>query len=122
VGPAGAFLAQALAERIGRRDGLADHRSRPGPAVLPAVALSVAIVAFGLGTASNALSRRVEARADAYSLGLTRDPAAHIALERRLALRNLADPDPPGLLQALFGTHPTTVQRIGIGEAWAREH
>jgi STE24 endopeptidase len=122
VAPAGAFLAQALAERIGRRDGLADHRSRPGPVVLPAVALSVAIVAFALGTASNALSRRVEARADAYSLGLTRDPAAHIALERRLALRNLADPDPPGLLQALFGTHPTTVQRIGIGEAWAREH
>ena len=25
------------------------------------------------------------------------------------------------LLQILFGTHPTTLERIGIGEAWARK-
>ena len=79
-------------------------------------------MAFGLGAASNVLSRQVEARADAFSLDLTRDPAAHIAFERRLALRNISDPDPPALLQALFGTHPTTLERIGIGEAWARSH
>src|SRR5215211_450570 len=120
VAPAGAYLVQQLAERLGRREGMADHRARPGPAVLPALVLSVAIVSFGLGTFSNVLSRRVEASADSFSLRLTHDPAAFVGLERRLALTNVADPSPPGFLQALFGTHPTTVQRIGIGEAYAR--
>jgi len=120
VAPAGAYLVQQLAERLGRREGMSDHRARPGPAVLPALVLSVAIVSFGLGTFSNVLSRRVEASADSFSLRLTHDPAAFVGLERRLALTNVADPSPPGFLQALFGTHPTTVQRIGIGEAYAR--
>jgi STE24 endopeptidase len=120
VAPAGTFLGQALAERIGRRRGLGDPRARPGPRALPALVLSLAVVSFALGLASNVVSRRVEARADAFSLRLARDPAAFIALERRLALRNVSDPDPPAVLQALFGTHPTTVQRIGIGEAFSR--
>jgi STE24 endopeptidase len=120
VAPAGTFLAQALAERLGARRGLADPSARPGPAALPALALSLALVSFALGSAGNALSRRVEASADAFALHETRDPAAFIALERRLAVVNLADPDPPKLLQVLFGTHPTTVERIGFGEAWER--
>jgi STE24 endopeptidase len=122
VAPAGTFLAQALAERIGRREGLGDPARTPGPAALPALVLSLALVSFALGSASNVLSRKVEASADGFSLQLTHDPAAQIELERRLAISNVADPDPPKLLQILFGTHPTTVQRIGIGEAWAREH
>jgi STE24 endopeptidase len=118
VAPAGTFLAQALAERFARRYSLADPDRKPGPIVLPAVALSIAIVSFAFGSASNVLSRQVEARADAFSLRLTNDPAAFVQLERRLALRNISDPDPPALTHALFGTHPTTVERIGIGEAF----
>jgi STE24 endopeptidase len=64
----------------------------------------------------------VEASADGFSLSLTHDPAAQIALQRRLAISNVADPNPPRWLQILFGTHPTTLQRIGMGEAWARQH
>ena len=122
VAPAGTFLAQALAERIGRRDGLGVPGVKPGPAALPALALSVALVSFGLGIAGNQLSRKVEASADSFSLDLTRNPAAHIALERSLAVRNVSDPDPPVVTHWLFGTHPTTLDRIGIGEAWASEH
>jgi STE24 endopeptidase len=118
VAPGGTFLAQALAERLARRDGLADPRRKPGPVVLPAVALAIAIVSFGLGAASNVLSRQVEARADAFALRLTHDPAAFIQFQRRLALRNVSDPDPPDLTQLLFGTHPTPAERIGIGEAF----
>jgi STE24 endopeptidase len=120
VAPAGTFLAQQLAERIGRRQGLGAPGRMPGPAVLPALALSLALVSFGLGIASNVLSRRIEARADAFSLRLTGDPAAFIGFERRITVKNVADPDPPRLLQLLFGTHPTTLERIGAGEAWAR--
>jgi len=64
------------------------------------------------------VSRRVEARADAFALELTRNPQAHIELEHRLSVKNVGDPDPPELLHALFGTHPTTIERIGIGEAY----
>jgi STE24 endopeptidase len=122
VAPAGTLLAQLLAERIGRREGLGEPDRRPGPAALPALVLSVAIVSFGLGIGGNQLSRPVEASADQFSLDLTDNPAAHIALEREIAVRNISDPDPPRGWQALFGTHPTTVERIGIGEAWALEH
>jgi STE24 endopeptidase len=121
VAPAGVYLVQRLAEAFGRREGLGDPGRRAGPSALPAIVLAVSIVSLVLGSVSNVLSRQVEARADAFSLELTRDPAAHIALERELAERNITDPDPPALFQALFGTHPTTVDRIGIGEAWARE-
>ena len=122
VAPAGVFLTQRLAERFGRREGLGDPAAKPGPSALPALAVAVTLVSLGLGFASNVLSRQVEARADVFSLELTENPAAHIALERELAERNIADPDPPALLHTLFGTHPTTIERIGIGEAWARDH
>jgi STE24 endopeptidase len=122
VAPAGTLLAQRLAEAFARRERLGDRAVKPGPAVLPAIALSLALVTFGMSVASNVLSRQVEGRADAFSLRLTRDPAAFVQLERRLALRNISDPDPPWLLHRLFGTHPTTVERIGIGEAWQGEN
>ena len=118
VAPAGTFLTQRLAEAFGRRTGLGDPVARPGPAALPAIALAVAIATFGFTAASNVLSRQVEARADAFSLRLTNDPASFVQFERRLAIRNISDPDPPGLWQILFGTHPTTLQRIGIGKAF----
>jgi STE24 endopeptidase len=63
------------------------------------------------------LSRQVEARADAFSLRLTGDPSSFVEFHRRLAVRNVSDPDPPRFWQILFGTHPTTLQRIGIGVA-----
>jgi STE24 endopeptidase len=122
VAPAGVYLSQRLAETFGRREGLGDPSRKPGPSALPAIALAVSLVSLAFGSASNVVSRQVEARADSFSLELTHNPAALIALQRELAERNISDPDPPALLQALFGTHPTTVQRIGIGEAWARDH
>jgi Zn-dependent protease with chaperone function len=113
VAPAGSYLVQRLAETLGRREGL----DEPGPADLPAVALAAALVGAVLGPASNAMSRRVEAAADAFALRLTEEPAAFVEMQRRLAVRNLADPDPPRLSRILFGTHPTTAERIGMGEA-----
>ncbi len=118
VAPAGTFLTQRLAERFGRRYGMGDPAVKPGPVVLPAIALAVGIATFCFSSASNVLSREVEASADSFSLRLTDDPAAFVQFEQRLAVHNISDPDPPELWQALFGTHPTTLQRIGIGEAF----
>jgi STE24 endopeptidase len=112
VAPAGTFLVQALAER-------ARPRGRLGtPAALPAIALSIAVVSLGLGCASNVLSRKVEASADSFALRLTRDPEDFIGFQRRISVQNVGDPDPPGWYQALFGTHPTTLERIGAGVAF----
>ena len=122
VAPAGTFAAQRLAEAFGRRQGLGDPARRAGPAALPAIALAISLVTFGLGTASNVLSREVEASADSFALRTTGDSRAFIAFERRLAIRNIADPDPPAVWQFLFGTHPTAVQRIGIGTAFAESN
>ena len=118
VAPAASFLVQRLSE--GFDPSLADTRTRRGPAVLPAIAFSLALVSFGTGIASNALSRPVEANADAFALRVTGDPQGFIALERRLAVTNVADPDPPRLTQLLFGTHPTTKERIGFGVTYER--
>ena len=112
VAPAGTFLVQALSERFYRR------RPLGTPAALPAIALSIALASLVFGWASNALSRRVEASADSFSLELTGDAKDFIGFQRRLAIQNVSDPDPPELLHVLFDTHPTTIERIGAGVAF----
>jgi STE24 endopeptidase len=112
VAPAGTFLVQTLAERF------AGRRRLGTPAALPAIALAIALVSLALGSASNVLSRKVEARADSFALQLTDDPRDFIRFERRITLKNISDPDPPTLLHVLFDTHPTTVERIGAGVAF----
>jgi STE24 endopeptidase len=119
VAPAGMLVIQRLTERLAPEAKLGRGA---GPVVLPAAALSIALVGFVLNIPGNAMSRRVEASADAYSLELDGDPAAMIGLERKLAIQNVSDPDPPEWLHLLFGTHPKTVERIGYALTWAREH
>jgi STE24 endopeptidase len=112
VAPASLFASAALAARMAPDDPDA------GPAVLPALALSLALVSFGVGVVANQLSRRIEARADAFSLRLTDAPEPFIGFERGIAVRNVADPDPPRWLTRLLATHPPTVERIGIAKAY----
>jgi STE24 endopeptidase len=97
---------------------MAPDEPRPGPAALPALALSVAVVSLGVTTIANQLSRRIEARADSYSLRLTDAPEPFIGFERGIAVRNVADPDPPEWITFLLATHPPTVDRIGIAKAF----
>jgi len=117
VAPPGLFLVKTAGERFGL---LPSGRGQATATALPALALALGLVSFAGGIASNVLSRQVEARADAFALKLTDDPAAHIGLERRLSRQNISDPDPPDVLHRLFGTHPKTVDRIGYGLTYAR--
>ncbi|WP_203912562.1 M48 family metallopeptidase [Rhizocola hellebori] len=68
------------------------------------------------------VSRRIEARADAHALDLTNDPATFEQMQKRLSLVNLGDPDPHPLEQFLFGSHPSTVERIAFARAYSRTH
>lgn len=65
-----------------------------------------------------ALSRRIERRADAHALALTAAPREFAAMQRRLTVANVGDPDPPKLLHRLMGTHPTPAERIAAARAW----
>jgi STE24 endopeptidase len=95
-------------------DGVTDPR---GVALLVALAGLAGLVTGPLGAA---LSRRIEARADAHALALTDDPVTFEAMEARLSVTNLADPDPPRLEHVLFASHPTTVERMAAARAYAR--
>ena len=120
VAPGAAFLIQRLSERMARPEAhLGEGRGQATALAVPAVALAFGLVSFGVQIASNSMSRSVERSADAYSLNLTGDPAAFIAVERKLTTDNVGDPDPPWILQMLFGTHPTTVDRIGAALTWS---
>jgi STE24 endopeptidase len=117
VAPPGMYVVMLLTRRWSGRAGVV-----PGAAgSLPALALALALVTFGLTVISNQLSRAVENRADVYSLELTGETREFIELERRLALANVADPDPPDAYHLVFGTHPETVERIGIALAERRK-
>jgi STE24 endopeptidase len=90
----------------------------PGPAALPAVALAATLVGFPVRAVANQLSRRVEKRTDEFALDLTGAPEPFIGFEKRITVQNVMEPDPPRWAEMLFGTHPTTLERIGAAIAF----
>jgi STE24 endopeptidase len=88
-----------------------------------ALLLAVGAIA-GLLTAPVAswASRRTEARADEHALDLTGDPATFVAMQRRLAIQNIADLDPPRILYFFYASHPTTPERIAMARDYAHRH
>ena len=114
VAPFGMFAVARLGERFAGRDTMGT------PAALPGVILAVALVAPTIAVISNQLSRAVERRADAFALELTDEPKTQIAFQQRIATKNVSNPDPPGWVTFLLGTHPPTIERIGQAEAAAR--
>ena len=86
-----------------------------------AVPLLIALVDLGSLMASpvqNGISRRIETRADLDALRVTRDPDAFVDMQRMLARRSLSDPTPPRLSQWWFGSHPTTLERVGLARSF----
>jgi STE24 endopeptidase len=69
-------------------------RRREGVEAVPAVALALAVLTPVFSVPGNQLSRQVERRADAHALRLTNEPDVQIGFQRRLAIRNVSDPDP----------------------------
>jgi STE24 endopeptidase len=116
VAPLALIFAGELGRRLAARSG-ADPAT---PSALPAFALALAVTAFALNVIGNQLSRDVESSADTFALELTHDPQGLIRLQTQLTRTNLGDPDPPGWVTFLFGTHPTTVERIGAAVAYER--
>jgi STE24 endopeptidase len=68
--------------------------------------------------AASILSRRHEVQADMFSLELTGDSNSFIAAMAGLARSNLGDVEPPPFIRWFAWTHPTTIERITMGEQW----
>jgi STE24 endopeptidase len=115
VAPFGMLAVAVAAERITPPEG------EPSASAVPAVALAVSVLAPVLGAVANQLSRAVETRADDYAMELTGNPGALVDFQRRIAVQNVAEPDPPRLVRLALATHPTTMQRIGHALAAERE-
>jgi STE24 endopeptidase len=113
VTPFGMFAAARLGER------LAPSGSLGTPAALPATVLALSLLVPAATIVSNQLSRAVEARADRYAMQLTGQPQVLIDFQRRIAIQNVSDPEPPAWVSFLLGTHPTTMQRIGQALAFS---
>lgn len=94
-------------------------RGRPSmrePEVVPLLLALLAVGTLLAAPVQNGISRQIETRADVDALLATQDPAAFIAIQRQLAIRSLADPDPPRVSFFWFGSHPTALTRIAIAE------
>jgi len=89
------------------------------PRVLPqALLLFTALELAGLAPGA-ALSRSWERHADRCSLELTGDLEAFERAHIDLARRNLSDLAPPRLVYLLLFSHPTPLERLASGRAWA---
>jgi STE24 endopeptidase len=123
IGALGAAAAMCGLYLLGSWAGLLRRAGVDSLAEPAAVALLLAVATVaGLlsGPVQNLVSRRIEARADAHALALTRDPDTFAAMQARLSKVNLGDPDPNPVEFTLFASHPSTVQRMAAARAWAR--
>ncbi len=109
-------LAFGIAQITRRRGGLGD------PGVLPYGALVFVLLQAALTPVWNGISRHTEAEADWVALETTRDPASTRGLFEEFADTSLAQPNPPTWAYLFLDTHPTTMQRIAMAEAWKREN
>jgi STE24 endopeptidase len=105
----------ALAGRAARRRGLDGvHDPRAAPLVVAGLLVAAAL----LTPVENGISRRYESEADWVALRATGDGAGMAALQKRLALADLSNPDPPGWAVVLLFDHPPVMDRIAVARSY----
>lgn len=122
LGASGTLFAVGLLGLVAGAPAVRRRTGTQGLATVTAVPLVLALSAlatFAAAPVENGISRQVETRADVEALRFTRDSDAFIAMQRRLAVRSLADPTPPAWSHWWFGSHPTTLERVAIARRMA---
>ena len=106
----------AVAGRAARRRGLdGAHDPRAAPLVVAGLLVAAAL----LTPVENGISRRYEGEADWVALRSTGDGAGMATLQKRLALADLSNPDPPGWAVTLLFDHPPVMDRIAVARTYA---
>jgi STE24 endopeptidase len=88
------------------------------PEAVPLALLVVAVLQLASAPMSGWISRRMEAEADWKALQVTRDPGSLEQLMVGFSETSLSDPDPPGWVRLMLGTHPSLEQRVAMARAW----
>ena len=125
LGAAGAALGVLAGYVLLSWQALLDAAHVPGPSDPAVAGLLLALGAWAglLGAPlQTAVSRRIERRADTFSLDLVGDPGTVARMQRSLAVTNVAPLRPPRLLHLWFGTHPTSPERIAAAREWGAAH
>jgi len=85
---------------------------------VPVMVVVASMFLFATSPVTNAISRRIEVRADAFAFELTQDADAGIGLFQTLATTALNEVNPPRLVRIFRSTHPSIFERINrlVGE------
>lgn len=87
-------------------------------ASFPSLVLTLLILMLVITPLVNAYSRYLERQADTFSLELTRNPSAFIAMMNKLAGMNLADKNPGRFEEIMFYDHPPIAKRVAMAQAF----
>ena len=88
--------------------------------IFPAFMLVLVLAALVTMPLQNWFSRRLERDADLFALKAIGDNEVFISLMKKLAEKNLADPDPPKLVEIFFYDHPPISERIRLAERFKK--
>jgi STE24 endopeptidase len=105
------LVLHAVVDRVPQYLGLAD------PATMPLVAAVLCAFALILLPLTNGFSRLVEHQADVFALEATHDPPAFIGAMTRLANQNLAELEPPRIVEFMLHNHPSVGRRLAYAHA-----
>jgi STE24 endopeptidase len=125
LGSAGVIAGVVVIWWLLRRRRLLDFigaRDHADPAVLPFLALFIAVATLVTLPVQNFVSRHIEAGADHAALVATNDPRGAVQLEVDLARDNLADLEPNGFIRWAFFTHPATMERVQAALDYEAQH
>ncbi len=114
-GGVAAYLVWAVVRYRTRRGAQPDEADPHAAAVVLLTVVLLAVVAMPV---QSYFSRRVEAAADLGSLQFTNDPETFARMQVALARTNLSNPLPPTAVWWYWGTHPSTMARIGMARWW----
>jgi len=84
------------------------------------MAFIVSIFSFVTLPVQSGWSRHLEAEADAFALSAVPHPEVAPAAFRRMAVRNLSDPDPPALIEWFLYSHPSMGKRVAAAEEFLK--
>jgi STE24 endopeptidase len=95
------------------------YPSMADAATIPFVLLLTAIFGLIVMPLSNGYSRLIETQADEYALQTTRMVDAFKSTMTKLSDQNLAEVEPPVLVELLFHNHPSTRKRLQHADEFA---
>lgn len=85
-------------------------------AFFPILALAFIVFGFTVMPIVNGYSRKIEVKADRFSLQLTKNADDFISMMQKLGLKNLSDFEPGVLTKIFFYDHPPILKRIKCAE------